>query len=128
MRGSFDRILAETGKAPASFAYPFGDQDPAAAAAARATFSCAVTAEFRLLARGDDPYLLPRLDAYYFRENDRLESFGSAGFRRWTALRGAVRRAGVLARSLRTGPKLGKPDATPTMEPRDGDADPDRGA
>ncbi|MFN0009037.1 MAG: polysaccharide deacetylase family protein [Planctomycetota bacterium] len=101
VRGSRDRILAETGKTPVSFAYPFGDVDPASAASARSAFSCAVTTRFGLLGRGDDPHLLPRLDAYYLRSNDRLESFGSGGFRRWLALRGAARRAGLLARGLR---------------------------
>ena len=102
--GSRERIRAETGKTPAAFAYPFGDVDPAAAAAARAGFACAVTTRFGLLARGDDSYLLPRLDAYYFRSGERLEGFGTGGFRRWIALRGAARSAGILARRLRNGP------------------------
>lgn len=128
VRGSRDRILAETGRAPSAFAYPFGEVDPAAADSARAAFSCAVTTRFGLLARGDDAHLLPRLDAYYFRSNERLESWGSGGFRRWIALRGAARRVRALARRLGTSPGLGKPDATPTMEPRERDADQDRGA
>lgn len=128
VRGSRDRILAETGRTPVSFAYPFGDVDPAAAASAKSAFSCAVTTRFGLLGGSDDPHLLPRLDAYYFRSNDRLESFGSGGFRRWIKWRGAARRAGMLVRSLRPARELGKPDAAPTMGSREGDEHPNRRA
>lgn len=128
VRGSRDRILAETGRTPVSFAYPFGDVDPAAAASAKSAFSCAVTTRFGLVGGGDDPHLLPRLDAYYLRAGDRLESFGSRGFRRWIALRGAARRAGILARRLRPNRELGKPDVAPTMGPREGDDQADREA
>jgi len=121
--GSRDRIREETGRTPAAFAYPFGDVDDAAAAAAKAAFACAVTTRLALLAPGEDRHLLPRIDAYYLRENDRLQDFGSAGFRRWLGVRGAARRVGSLMRRT-----LGKADAAPTMEPRDADAEDDRGA
>jgi len=128
VRGSRDRILAETGRVATSLAYPFGDFDPATVRAAKDAFPCAVTTRFRLLAPGEDPHRLPRIDAYYLRSNDRLESFGSGGFRRWLALRGAVRQAGALARGLAPARGLGKGEATPTMEPQGGDADPERRA
>jgi peptidoglycan/xylan/chitin deacetylase (PgdA/CDA1 family) len=90
--GCAAEIEARTGRAPRSFAYPYGAWDDRVAAVVGRSFALACTTVMRPLAPGSDPLRLPRLDAYYFRDNRRLEGWGSAGFRRYVALRAAVRR------------------------------------
>jgi peptidoglycan/xylan/chitin deacetylase (PgdA/CDA1 family) len=123
VNGSKEKIRMETGRTPSAFAFPFGDRDAAAVEAVRGAFSCACTTELRALARGEDLHLLPRVDAFYLRSNERLEAWGSAGFRRWLALRGGMRRAAALARRLAPRRSFGKPAARRTMGPQDGHAD-----
>ena len=89
--GSAERIRAETGCAVRSFAYPYGSVDREVAAAA-AAFDHACTTEMRPVGADDDPRLLPRLDAYYFRAPGLLEAWGSARFRRYLWLRSQARR------------------------------------
>ena len=89
--GSAERIRAETGCAVRSFAYPYGSVDQAVVAAA-APFEHCCTTEMRTVGGGDDPRLLPRLDAYYFRAPGLLESWGTARFRRYLWLRSQARR------------------------------------
>ena len=89
--GSAERIRAETGCAVRSFAYPYGGVDTTVAAAA-AAFDHACTTEMRAVRGGDDPRLLPRLDAYYFRAPGLIESWGTARFRRHLWLRSQARR------------------------------------
>lgn len=104
LTGSAERVRAETGRACRAFAYPFGRLDERVVAAARPVFDLACTADLRTLRSGDEPLRLPRLDAYYFRDNDWLMRFGSAPFQRrlWLRRRGRQVRslavsAGVLA-------------------------------
>lgn len=78
--GGADRIEAETGQRPASFAYPYGSFDAAAASIAGETFQAACTTELRMLDRKDPANLLPRIDMYYFRKPGRLEAWGSPSF------------------------------------------------
>jgi peptidoglycan/xylan/chitin deacetylase (PgdA/CDA1 family) len=79
MGGSADRISRETGRAPAAFAYPYGDYDPTAVEAAR-RFRCACTTEHRQLRATEDPARLPRLDMYYFRAPGQLAWLASPSF------------------------------------------------
>jgi peptidoglycan/xylan/chitin deacetylase (PgdA/CDA1 family) len=98
--GSAEVIAAQLGRRPSSFAYPYGDVDGRVAAAARQTFLQAVTTELAPVEPACDARLLPRLDAYYFRDAGRLEAWGTAAFRRRLAWRGLARRArqAVMAR------------------------------
>ena len=94
--GAAQDIRACMGVDPTTFAYPFGAHNRAAAAAARVSHSYACTTELRTLRTGDDPFRLPRLDAYYFRRPGLLESWGTGAFRRYVWLRSSgrlVRRA-----------------------------------
>lgn len=90
--GCADAIAARTGKRPASFAYPYGAVTEAAATVARRTYRQSCTTDLRALAPGDDLALLPRLDAYYFREPGQLEQWGTPRFRRRLWLRAQGRR------------------------------------
>ena len=95
MEGSRDDLAARTGTTPTSFAYPYGAISAEVGDLAAELFDHAVTTELDHL-RGDErPHLLPRLDAYYLRERDVLEGFGSAGF----AIRISTRRMARRARS-----------------------------
>jgi peptidoglycan/xylan/chitin deacetylase (PgdA/CDA1 family) len=97
--GSGDVIARQLGAAPRAFAYPYGKANGVAIAAARSAYERACGTELRLMSSTDDPFLLPRLDAYYFRERGRLESWGTLSFRRWLWLRAQGRRVrGMAAR------------------------------
>jgi peptidoglycan/xylan/chitin deacetylase (PgdA/CDA1 family) len=90
---SAQRIRQESGREATSFSYPYGGVDRRVAEKVQGRYARAVTTEFRALQAGEDPVLLPRLDAYYFREAGRLERWGTAGFRRFIALRRRLRLA-----------------------------------
>ncbi len=90
--GSGEAIAAATGARPATFAYPYGAYDGAAARSVAAHYEWGVTTDLRPLGARDDAALLPRLDAWYFRRPGRLEAWGSARFRWRLRARGAARR------------------------------------
>jgi peptidoglycan/xylan/chitin deacetylase (PgdA/CDA1 family) len=90
--GCADRIQAEIGVRPTSFAYPYGAVSDAVAAVARRTFVRSCTTEFRPLAPREDAALWPRLDAWYFREPGQLERWGTPAFRRRVWVRAQGRR------------------------------------
>lgn len=84
-------IEAATGKKPSSFAYPYGAYDPATIGAVSKSFSRACTTHFDFVNKHDSPFELPRLDTYYFRDNQILEQWGSARFKAYLELRKAAR-------------------------------------
>lgn len=90
--GCVERMAAEIGVRPNSFAYPYGAVDATAATVVRDVFPIACTTELRALRADDDRILLPRLDMYYFREPGQLESWGSVAFRSRLWLRAQGRR------------------------------------
>lgn len=98
--GCADAIVARTGQRPASFAYPYGALNDAAVDAARRVYRRSCTTDFRAVGAAEDPALLPRLDAYYFREPGVLEQWGNPAFRRRLWLRAQGRR---VRRFLTTG-------------------------
>lgn len=94
--GCAERILAELGERPRRFAYPYGAVNESVARVARDVFEQSVTTELRPLESDDDPALLPRLDAWYFRQIGDLEAWGSPAFRRRLWLRAQGRRVRAL--------------------------------
>lgn len=92
-----EEIETHLGRRPDTFAFPYGATSDRVTRAAAAIYQYLVTTELRPLRTGDRPDALPRLDAYYLRDAERLGAWGSGSFRRWIAFRGALRRArGVL--------------------------------
>ena len=88
-------IADRLGERPMSFAYPFGEFDDISVRSVRDTYRYACTTELRPVEDADDRFMLPRIDAYYFRRGDMLEQFGTPAFRRflWVRRHGrAVRR------------------------------------
>jgi peptidoglycan/xylan/chitin deacetylase (PgdA/CDA1 family) len=66
------------GKAVSSFAYPYGDLDPAVTELAREHFRGAVSVRLGTAHPGDDRMLLPRLDVYYLRDPAVFRLLGTA--------------------------------------------------
>lgn len=93
---SAEALRRETGQAVRSFAYPYGGISEAVVDHTRDCFDRACTTELRVLGNREDPCLLPRLDAYYFREADAFDGWGGAAFR----LRLRMRAEGRRLRSL----------------------------
>jgi peptidoglycan/xylan/chitin deacetylase (PgdA/CDA1 family) len=90
--GSFDDIARETGRRPDGFAYPYGYLDERVVRLTRTSCRWACTTVLRPLSTGDDPYRLPRLDAYFLRGPARLDAYSSLTFRSYISLRATVRR------------------------------------
>ncbi|MBV6521965.1 MAG: hypothetical protein MNPFHGCM_02109 [Gemmatimonadaceae bacterium] len=90
--GCVERMDAELGERPSSFAYPYGRTSPEAITVVRDVYARAVTTEFRLLRGTEDHALLPRIDMYYFRSPGQLESWGNASFMRRLWIRAQGRR------------------------------------
>ncbi len=77
---------------PTSFAYPYGDIDERAVAAAERHYERSVTTRLAPLGETDSPHRLPRLDAYYFRDGHRLQTWGTTRFERYVTFRRGLRR------------------------------------
>jgi len=92
VRGSADAIARATGRRPDVFAYPYGRFDEAVARAVAADFRYACTTEFRTIEASSRRERLPRLDMYYMHDPARLESWGTARFRRFVNVRHQLRR------------------------------------
>ena len=89
------------GRRPTGMAYPYGAVDTRVAETAGRTFRWACTTEFRAVGPRDARLLLPRLDAWYFRDTRMFERWGSPGFLAWAWCRRQGRRAGAAVRQLR---------------------------
>jgi peptidoglycan/xylan/chitin deacetylase (PgdA/CDA1 family) len=100
---SRERIAAETGVDPVTFCFPYGDHDERTTAAVRSRYRLACTTELALVPDGCDPHLAPRLDAYYLREPGRIETFGTASFRRYVERRAWLRRVRARVMPARRG-------------------------
>jgi len=100
IHGSAARIQQETGARPRHFAYPFGQYDDAVMREAGRGFATACTTDFRILEDAEDPIALPRLDAFYLREEGRLEEWGTRQFQSYLRTRHRLRglRAAIAGR------------------------------
>jgi peptidoglycan/xylan/chitin deacetylase (PgdA/CDA1 family) len=86
IRSSKREIEARIRGAVTSFAYPFGYFDSRTVSAVRREFSAACTTVLRRAA-GDDPLLLPRVDAYYVRTGAELARIASGNRDAYLTLR-----------------------------------------
>jgi peptidoglycan/xylan/chitin deacetylase (PgdA/CDA1 family) len=94
------RIQQEIGAPPRHFAYPFGQYNEAVMREAGRVYTTACTTDFRVFEEAEDPLALPRLDAVYFREEGRLEKWGTPEFRSYLRVRHTLRglRAAIAGR------------------------------
>jgi peptidoglycan/xylan/chitin deacetylase (PgdA/CDA1 family) len=98
--GSIRMIQRETGVRPTAFAYPYGAVDERTARVVGAVYREAYTTEFRQLDAAAEVRRLPRLDAYYFRRPELLESWGTPGFERFIGRRRRFRHVRAVTRGL----------------------------
>ena len=89
------------GQMPGTFAYPFGAAPDAARAIAKNLYTCSCTTEYRILAPGERPEAIPRVDMYYFRTPTALSGWGSPLFKAQIVGRRAVRAVGTTVRTIR---------------------------
>jgi peptidoglycan/xylan/chitin deacetylase (PgdA/CDA1 family) len=98
--GCVERIAAELGMRPATFAYPYGGVDVTSATVVRDVFDLACTTELRALRNDDDRALLPRLDMFYFRDEGQLESWGTSAFKRRLWIRAQGRKVKKMVQGM----------------------------
>ena len=80
IRESRESIEDKTGYGVKAFAYPYGQANGAARDVVSHQFEIACGTKLRYLDATSDRYELPRLDAYYFRDPERLRTvLGQAG-------------------------------------------------
>jgi len=97
--GSAERIRAETGRAPTSFAYPYGGVTDAAVHLVASRFAWGCTTEMRPVGANEARALLPRIDMYYLRSPGQLERWGTIRFDYHLRLRAGAR---LVRRQLRS--------------------------
>ncbi|MEP7188197.1 MAG: polysaccharide deacetylase family protein [Roseiflexaceae bacterium] len=102
---SKDVICEHTGQAVRSFCYPYGAANPAVCTVVRRCFDGAVGTELGLARPGCDPFLLPRLDAFYLRPG-MIRYLDGALVRQYLRVR----------QSLRTIRRRFTPDWTPSQD------------
>ena len=104
-----EEMRHELGERPAGLAYPYGAFDTRVVSATAAEYRWACTTEFRTFGAAERPHELPRLDAWYFRDDRLLAAWGTARFGAWVWARRQGRSARSLARTaMRTiGGRLG---------------------
>lgn len=88
---SAETIRAHTGVRPLAVAYPYGAVTGPIARLAGSHYKFGCTTELRELRTEEDPTLLPRLDAYYFRDPHRLMQWGTGRLRAQLWLRRQAR-------------------------------------
>jgi peptidoglycan/xylan/chitin deacetylase (PgdA/CDA1 family) len=91
LEGSRETIRARLGIEAATLAYPYGAVDANVEQATREVYDVACTTELRALAATDTQTLLPRIDSYYLRRRNSLQSWDTAGFKRYLAARAWLR-------------------------------------
>ncbi|HSG09714.1 MAG TPA: polysaccharide deacetylase family protein [Longimicrobiales bacterium] len=106
IHGSRTLLERELGSKPSSFAYPYGAfRTDIAVEVEAAGYGNAVTTEMRLVGdETDSLFLLPRLDAFYFRSEGILERWGSDSFRRFVRFRAGARHVRSVLRRARMMP------------------------
>lgn len=90
------------GERPRGFAYPYGALDARVSQTAARHYAWSCTTELRSLRREEPRELLPRLDAWYFKNPNRLHQWGSPEFRAWIWARRQGRRVRTVMRKLGT--------------------------
>ncbi|MFN2602130.1 MAG: polysaccharide deacetylase family protein [Gemmatimonadaceae bacterium] len=92
LAGSFEDVRRNLGSSPAFFAYPFGAATLRERSEVAQIYDLGLTTEMRAVAKDEDLHMLPRIDAWYFRDAGRLESFGTPAFNRYLRVRSRGRR------------------------------------
>jgi peptidoglycan/xylan/chitin deacetylase (PgdA/CDA1 family) len=97
-----DEMQRHIGDRPNGFAYPYGALDARVSQTAARLYAWSCTTELRALRREEQRELLPRLDAWYFKNPSRLHLWGSPEFRAWIWARRQGRRVRTVMRKMGT--------------------------
>lgn len=92
LAGSADEIERRTGRRVDAVAYPYGAVDGRVSEVARGRFLYGCTTELRWLRPTEDFLQLPRIDAYYLRDLDLIDRWGTPWFRAVLQIRASARR------------------------------------
>jgi peptidoglycan/xylan/chitin deacetylase (PgdA/CDA1 family) len=90
--GAQQCLEERTGVKKQAFAYPYGKQTKPAKDLVQKHFFAGCSTEMDFVSLDSDIYFLPRIDMYYFSNNESFEGFGTSAFRRYLRFRGWLRR------------------------------------
>jgi peptidoglycan/xylan/chitin deacetylase (PgdA/CDA1 family) len=87
------RIVQEqTGEHEIAFAYPYGKKSSEASDLVGSNFYAACSTQMDFATSDSDVHFLPRIDMYYFSNNDLFSKIGTPSFDRFVGLRKSLRR------------------------------------
>lgn len=89
--GARQTVEDHTGEREIPFAYPYGKECDAARVLVEANFYAACSTDMDLANLHSDVHFLPRIDMYYFCNNDLLTRIGTPAFDRFVRLRKSLR-------------------------------------
>jgi peptidoglycan/xylan/chitin deacetylase (PgdA/CDA1 family) len=89
--GARQILEGHTGERELPFAYPYGKESDAARVLVESNFYAACSAEMDFATSHSDIYFLPRIDMYYFSNNDLFSRIGTPSFDRFVRLRKSLR-------------------------------------
>jgi peptidoglycan/xylan/chitin deacetylase (PgdA/CDA1 family) len=92
MEASRDALTTKGGEAPRWFAYPFGACDERVRGLAARRFEFACGTQLRFAEPEADPFDLPRLDIFYFRDIDRFQDLVDGRASSYVTFRRGLRR------------------------------------
>jgi peptidoglycan/xylan/chitin deacetylase (PgdA/CDA1 family) len=87
-----ESITSMLGRRPRYFAYPYGFNDTRVRSLTRKRYIGCVTTDLRVLQEKEDSAALPRLEAYYFRNDILFHNLQSSATLAYIALRRVIRR------------------------------------
>ncbi|MCI0412564.1 polysaccharide deacetylase family protein [bacterium] len=89
--GARKTLQDRTGQQEVAFAYPYGKQSAAARAIVESHFYAACSTKMEFATPQSDVHFLPRIDMYYFANNDLFSTIGTPSFDRFVGFRKTLR-------------------------------------
>lgn len=89
--GARQTLEDHTGEREIPFAYPYGKESDAARVLVESNFYAACSTDMDFANLHSDVHFLPRIDMYYFSNNDLLSRIGTPSFDRFVRLRKSLR-------------------------------------
>lgn len=90
--GARQTLEDHTGEREIPFAYPYGKECDPVRALVEANFYAACSTDMDFATAQSDVHFLPRIDMYYFSNNDLFSRIGTPSFDRFVGLRKSLRR------------------------------------
>jgi peptidoglycan/xylan/chitin deacetylase (PgdA/CDA1 family) len=89
--GARQMLQEQTGESEVAFAYPYGKESAAARDLVKLNFYAACSTQMDFATCGSDVHFLPRIDMYYFSNNDLFSRIGTPSFDRFVGVRKSLR-------------------------------------